>query len=367
MNWVQLTGAAVVTVALADIFLTVLYARSGAGLITPRLNRLVWALFKAAAPRRGSVRDGILSFAGPTMMVVTVAVWFLLLTSGFALIIWPALGASIQASQGPTPTGFAAAFYYSGYSFTTLGTGDIVPQTSGFRILMVLQAFLGFSVLTLTLTYLMSVYSALVRRNTLAQALHHLSNGTGDAAEIVVGLGAGGSFQGARSLLSTVAERVLDLLESHHSYPVLHYFRLREPHYGMARVALLTMDTATLLRTALGSQHDTIAQSGAVQMLWGSGLALLRETGATFLPKRTEKQVREERSKSEEAVRFEAALRTIRAAEVATNADNASALELYTSLRGEWVGLTRAFAKSMGHQWDEIEPVGKNLQQPGEE
>jgi hypothetical protein len=301
------------------------------------------------------------------MMVVTVAVWFLLLTSGFALIVWPALGVSIQASQGPTPTDFATALYYSGYSFTTLGTGDVVPQTSGFRILMVLQAFLGFSVLTLTLTYLMSVYSALVRRNTLAQALHHLSSGTGDAAEVVARLGAGGSFEDARSLLSTTAERVLDLLESHHSYPVLHYFRLREPHYGMARIALLTMDTATLLRTALASQHDTIARSGAVQMLWGSGLALLRETGATFLPKRTEKQAREERSESGEAARFEDALQRISTAGISTNTETTSALETYMSLRSEWVGLTRAFAKSMGHQWDEIEPVGKNLQQPGEE
>lgn len=301
------------------------------------------------------------------MMVATVAVWFLLLTSGFALIVWPALGASIQASQGPTPTDFATALYYSGYSFTTLGTGDIVPQTSGFRILMVLQAFLGFSVLTLTLTYLMSVYSALVRRNTLAQALHHLSSGSGDAAEVVGRLGAGGSFEDARSLLSTKADEVLDLLESHHSYPVLHYFRLREPHYAMARIALLTMDTATLLRVGLGSQHNTLARSGAVQMLWGAGLAFLRETGATFLPKRTERQAREERSKSDEAARFEAALHRISAAGVSTNTDTVSAFTAYTSLRGEWIDLTRAFAKSMGHQWDEIEPAGKTLQQPGEE
>ncbi|OUC53680.1 hypothetical protein CA262_18570 [Sphingobium sp. GW456-12-10-14-TSB1] len=356
MNWAQLTGAGIVTIALADVFLTVLFARSGTGLITPRLNRLIWALFKAASPRRGGLRDTILAFAGPTMMVATVSVWFLLLTCGFALIVWPALGTSIQASQGPTPTDFAAALYFSGYSLTTLGTGDIVPQTSGFRILMVLQAFLGFSILTLALTYLMSVYSALVRRNTLAQALHHLSSGTGNAAELVAGLGAGGSFEDARNRLSTLAVRVLGLLESHHSYPVLHYFRLREPRYAMARIALLTMDTATLLRTAFGLQHEALARSGAVQMLWGSGLALLRETGATFLPKRTEVPAQDERSKSDKAARFDAALHRVQAAGIATTSDTAGAFATYTSLREEWVGLTRAFAMSMGHQWDEIEP-----------
>lgn len=355
MNWIQLAGAGIVAIAVADIFLTVLHARSGSGLITPRLNRLIWILFKAVSPQRGGTRDTVLAFAGPTMMVAAVCVWFLLLTSGFALAVWPALGTSIQASQGPTPTNFAAAFYYSGYSLTTLGTGDIVPQTSGFQALMVLQAFLGFSVLTLSLTYLMSVYSALVRRNTLAQALHHMSSGSGDAAVVVARLGAGGSFEEARSLLSNIAIRVLDLLESHHSYPVLHYFRLRKPHYAMARIALLTMDTVTLLRTALDSQHDPLARSGAVQMLWGSGLALLNETGDTFLSKRTEKQVREERRKSDEAAHFQAAIDSIREAGIATNSNTAGAFTSYMSLREEWIALTRAFAKSMGHQWDEIE------------
>ena len=41
------TGAAAVLVALADVFLTVLYARIGVSLITSRMYRLTWSAFRA--------------------------------------------------------------------------------------------------------------------------------------------------------------------------------------------------------------------------------------------------------------------------------------------------------------------------------
>ena len=349
-----LAGAVLVVVALVDVFLVVLYARSGGGLLTPHLNHGLWKLFKAIAPNQGSLRDTILSFAGPVMMVTTIGVWVLLLLFGFALVVWPGLGGSITASIGPTPTGFAAALYYSGYSLTTLGTGDIVPQTSGYRLLMVAQATIGFSVLTLTITYLMSVYSALVRRNRLGQTLHHLSGGTGDAAELVSGLGAGGDFQEARSTLTTLGSAVLDLLESHHSYPVLHYFRLPKPHYAMARIALLTMDSASLIRAGVGAPHQSLVRSGQLELLWGSGQALLAETASTFLPKDADKREDARRDRQQEISRFEAAMTRLDTAGISVSTQTGRDRE-YLKLRDQWVGLTRAFAKSMAYSWNEIE------------
>lgn len=349
-----LAGAALCLLALADVFLTVLYARSGTGLLSPLLQKAVWNLFRVVAGCRRSLRDLVLSYAGPTAMVVTAATWFLLLIVGVALIVWPALGSGIQASQGQTPTSFATAFYYSGYGLTTLGTGDIVPRTDFFRSLMVLQAFTGFSVLTLTLTYFMSVYSALVRRNVLANALHQLSGGTGDAAMIVAGLGAAGSFAGARGALTSLAMQVLDLLESHHAYPVIHYFRLRDTRYALARVTLLTMDTSSIVRTALGKDHADVATSGALQMLSGSGLALLRTVGATFLPARAEDQCGAAEDGAWHQRRFRAALSKLRQAGV-TVASASDAHRNYSDQRATWAPLVRALAASSAFDWAEIE------------
>lgn len=334
--------------------MTVLYPRSGTGVLTPRLNHLIWSALKAAAPR-GRRRDGFLSFAGPVLMVTTAATWFLLLLVGFALIVWPALGTAIQATSGPTPDGFAAALYYSGWSLTTLGTGDLVPQTGTFRLLMVTQAVIGFSVLTLTLTYFMSVYSALVRRNTLALGLHQLSGSTGSAAELTARLGAGGSFDDARSILSDVAWRILDLLESHHSYPVLHYFRMKDARYAMARVALLAVETAAIFRTALSEDHRSLSNSAAIDMLGGSGQTLLSETAKTFLPQGAPDEARRQDDERAARLRFAALCDRLRKAEIATAAEPEEAGSRYLELRSKWIGLTRAFATSMDYSWSDIE------------
>ena len=336
------------------MFTTVLYPRSGTGVLTPRLNHFIWSAFKAAAPR-GRRRDAFLSFAGPVLMVTTAATWFLLLLVGFALIAWPALGTAIQATSGPTPDDFAAALYYSGWSLTTLGTGDLVPQTGAFRLLMVTQAVTGFSVLTLTLTYFMSVYSALVRRNTLAQGLHQLSGATGSAAELTARLGAGGSFDDARSILSDVSWKVLDLLESHHSYPVLHYFRMKDARYAMARIALLAVETAAIFRTALGEEYRSLSNSAAVDMLGGSGETLLSQTGDTFLRKGAADEARRQEDDAEAHRRFTAVCERLGRAGIATVADAGEAGSRYVDLRSKWVGLTRAFATSMAYSWSDIE------------
>lgn len=87
------------------------------------------------------------------------------------------------------------------------------PSSGALRLLTVAEAALGFSFFTLTITYFLSVYSALQRRNTFASVLHHKSSGEGDARPYVV------SFAAAHDL-SDLAARTADLVESHTFYPV---------------------------------------------------------------------------------------------------------------------------------------------------
>lgn len=347
--WIVI-GTLLVLLALADVFVTVLYARAGIGLLTPRLYRATWMAFKAQGARMGTRRDAFLSFAGPTLMVLTVSAWFALLLLGFALIAWPALGTALQASEGRTPLDFGSAIYYAGYSLTTLGTGDIVPRTGTYRALMVVQAAVGFSVITLTLTYFMSVYSALVRRNTLAQALHHLSGGTGSALDMLIHLAPGSDPQQMQGQFSTLAFRVLNLLESHHSYPVLHYFRMRDERYAMARMAVLVLQPLTLIKCALGRDHRDLACSAAVRMLWGSGIDLLHQSGRSFLKDDASRDTREQ---DRQQLRF--ALECLREAGIQVADDPARVERRYLELRDRWADLARSFAELMGYAWAAIE------------
>lgn len=360
MGWIPwLAGAALVLATLADVYMTVLHPGSS-GSLSGQLVKGAWRLMRAIALRLPYGPDRLLPFAAPTLLVLTVLAWVCLLAVGFALLAWPALGSGIRASQGSTPTDFAAALYFSGYSLTTLGTGDLVPKTAPYRLLMVLEAGIGFSVLTLTLTYFLSVYSALIRRNTFALTLHHAAGGSADAAEMLVRLGPGGDFSSARQELASIATELLYLLQSHHSYMILRYFRFRQPYYALPRMALVAMDTASLIRTALEEEeHRTLVRSTSVAQLWGGGLQLLTELSRAFLPGGAPGASDE--PQPEDLVRWREryyrALGTLRVEGIRTVANADAGADRYVELRREWEPYVVAFTQYLAYEREQVAPT----------
>ena len=193
-DWVEpLVGAVVLAITLLDVFLTVLYARAGAGLIAPWLARGVWRVFRALS---GGKHAGILSFCGPAQLVVLVLVWGALLALGAGLMIHPGLGTGVRSSSGTTDTDFVTALFVGGSSMSIVGASDYAPTTAGYKLLFLFGSLVGLSVTSLTLTYLMQVYTALRSRNTLGLTVHAQSGDTGDAAELLARWGPRGRFDG---------------------------------------------------------------------------------------------------------------------------------------------------------------------------
>jgi len=89
-TWLEQTlGVSLLLFILADVFLAVLYARMGAGLLSPRLARIIWRGFRAVAGGVGDHSRRLLSFGGPIILVTVLLVWALTLALGVALIIHP--------------------------------------------------------------------------------------------------------------------------------------------------------------------------------------------------------------------------------------------------------------------------------------
>lgn len=353
-DWlVQVLGAGLVFLALVDIYLTVLYHRLGSSVLSLHLNKLIWWLLRLVSRVIPCKSDRLLTHAGPTMIVSTVIVWVCLLLWGFALIVLPVLGSDIQASEGQTPTDLTTALYYSGYSLTTLGTGDIVPKTGGYKLLILLQAALGFSTFTLTITYVVAVYGALIARNTFALSLYHQTAGTGDAAELLARLGAGGEFSGAQQDISSMARELIDLLELQHSYPVLLYFRFRETYYGLPWIVFLSLDTASLIKSALNpKKYPALVHSTAVAQLWGGGLQIVFELSKLLL----QKQRTNVKDGMEQAwrQRYYHAVERLRAEGIETTTDLEAGADLYISLRCKWEPLLSALTSYMAFKWDNV-------------
>src|SRR5438874_1880570 len=72
---VQGAGVLLIFLVLLDVFLTVLYARIGTGVISDRLTCWTWRFFRWGSRWMGRRRAEWLSLAGPVSLVLLVAVW----------------------------------------------------------------------------------------------------------------------------------------------------------------------------------------------------------------------------------------------------------------------------------------------------
>src|ERR1700709_1803013 len=125
----QSVGALLILAVLLDVFLIVLYARIGTGVLSRRLACIMWWLFRSASKPLGRWRGTALSFCGPVILLLLVGLWISGVTFGIAMVLHPKLVTAITASTGSTPTDFVTAMYVGGDSLSTVGSSDIVPRT----------------------------------------------------------------------------------------------------------------------------------------------------------------------------------------------------------------------------------------------
>ena len=357
---VRALGILLMGVALWDVFVTVLYARAKGGVVARTVSYLTWQLFLQLGqlfPRRCA---RILPFCGPAVLVALVVGWALLLTLAAALVMQPALGEGIQAANGPTPRDFITALYAAGGSLAIVGASEFTPHGSVWKLYFLFNSLAGASVISLTLTYLMQVYSALLRRNSFALTLHDLTNETDDAAELICRLGPRGDFQTGATTLADLSSEMATIKETHHFYPVLFYFRFQESYYSVSQMTFLALDTVTLIQTALDNErYATLAGSGSLGQLSRSSLKLLATLHETFLTGRAPATGRTgEATRGRWAERYRDARRRLQRAGIAVTSNEPAGLTAYLATRESWYSVVMALAPAMKFEPTEIDPAG---------
>ncbi len=352
-------GVLIMLLILLDVFLTVLYARMNTGIISPRVGRAVWWVFSVVSRPFGKRRGAILAFCGPIILVMLVLVWAFGLAFAAGLIIHPALGSSVRATIGePMPHDFISAVYAGGSSISIIGANTFTPYTAAFRLIYLFNSLIGLSVISLTLTYLMQVYTALNQRNTLAFSVHLASDQNGDAANVIAGLGPEGRFTLGYPELSTLAGNMAQMKESHHFYPVLFYFRFRGSYYSVSRFTLVALDTATLIKSALDDEeYGWFKKSGAVEQLWSSSTLLLEKLTRTFVHTGRPKPEADEEVRELWRRRYFLALHRLREAGIRTVEDPRQGAEHYVELRSQWNNDVAAIGPMLAYSEKEVDPV----------
>ncbi len=208
--WTTLPGVVVIALTLREIFQD-LFHPTASGSLSGFIAR---SMFGAARRVRW-----LLSAVGPLSLVIVILCWTLLLACGFGLVYWGGFPGDFrfQIPEDQQRGGFGTMLYFSLEALTTLGLGDITPRADWARMAAVLEALIGFALVTASVSFILLIYPALSRMRTLARRTSILVR----AGEIT---GIDVISEGIDRLL---AELALDLIRTRVDFihfPIIYYF-----------------------------------------------------------------------------------------------------------------------------------------------
>lgn len=235
-----LAGTGVITATLLDAFRTILGA-SGMGRLSRTWSQALWRGGLALHRRRRA--HTLLAALGPAILVLTILVWYSLLKLGGWLILTAAPGSVVSSSTGAYADGWQR-LYFVATSTSGLGYGDLVPIGPPWTIVATTLSLLGTIVLTMSLSYVLSVLGAAVRRRSTASSVLALGE---TPTEVVRRATSGSDAATTRGHLLTLAAALGEGAEQHRAFPVLRFFHAATPERSTPRAALLLGDATHLL------------------------------------------------------------------------------------------------------------------------
>jgi len=338
-----------------DVYATILDASGRAGPLSGWVNRGVWFVVRALAFRFArNRRHRLLNLVAPLLMPALIVLYLLLLISGFALIYLPRMPSHFQIAPEATDAAWLESLYFSGVTLTTLGYGDITPRTPFVRFFALVEGASGFALISLAVTYLITVYSALERKRVIALSFYHQAEEGADVAGFITHHFFAGRFHGFEVILRTAARDINELQESHAEHPVIHYFHPVAVHKSMPRVFFLILETCAVINSCLDEdEYPETCSHPEVRTLEASGLHVLEQLVAALGLRRRLSEDPADATRRLHS-RYRRTLKQLSEAGVKTRVDRNEGWEIYRARRERWEAKLHAFSVYLGYDWDEV-------------
>ncbi len=354
-------GSVLLALITFDIYATVLHSSARYGPVGESLNRSVWRLARGAAFRLSRTRrHRLLNMVGPLLLPLLIVVYIVLLVIAFALVYYPHVPSGFYFSNPRPEPSWVDAVYFSGCTLTTVGYGDVVPRITSLRFVALFESASGLVVISLAITYMLTVYTALERKRAVSVSLYHQAGQGADVAGLIAHHFVEGRFYGLRDALRTVTRDMQGLLESHIDHPVIHYFHPIEVYKSTPRVLFLLLETCTVIRAALDrEENDDLRNYPEVRTLEAGVRHVLAQLVDSL---DLERRARPRRPTGQEAAedtrrwrrRYDQTLARLREAGIETRHDAEQGWEEYREQREEWESKLRRLALHLGYDWDEV-------------
>lgn len=242
-----IVAVALIWIILVDGFESLVYPRRVAHRyrLARVYYRTAWAFWTTVFRR-----ERFMAVFGPLSLIGLLVIWALGLIVAFGLLHL-ALETPVHRITGDGPDTLPTYLYMSGSTFFTLGLGDVTPLSTLGRILVVIEAGVGFGFLAMVIGYLPVLYNHFSRREISISLLDARAGSPPSAAEFLRRL--------ARKRKLTDMDRYLEewecwsaqLLESYISFPVLAYYRSQHDNQSWLAALTFMLDSSALILAAV--------------------------------------------------------------------------------------------------------------------
>lgn len=239
-------GVAIIVAVIVDVLWTTVAAGAAGGPITARLTHVLWR-----SALRWHRRRRQLQVAGVTITAAVILVWIVLLLCGWFLIFSVTPDAVVSADTGQ-PGDIWSRMYFTGYTVFTLGLGDYVPGAPLWQVTTIPATATGLAVVTLAITFLLSVTESVTQRRTLAAQIFALGS---SPSVILQRAWNGARIEGLEQPLQSLTSEVAELAQRHLAFPVLHYFHSTERDTAVAPSIAVLDELLTVLDHGVTAEH----------------------------------------------------------------------------------------------------------------
>lgn len=229
-------GVLIVVFVIVNVFISTLAPR-GSRLFTQRILKWIWSFFYWLGNGKGT--NKILNYAGLATLVVLLVVWISIFWLGNSLIFMSSDG-SIVSTPTNADTNPLEKVYFVGYVMSTLGNGDFKPSGNLWMIYTSIISFSGFIMISIIVSYLISVSSGEIHKRKASGYIHSLGT---SPADILLNGWNGKDFSRLSSHFSQLTSLILQVSHQHLTYPVLHNFHSNKPGQSFT-VNLACLDEA---------------------------------------------------------------------------------------------------------------------------
>lgn len=271
-------GIILLLVIVYDFFFTTL-SISGAGFVSRGITlvsyKVIQFFFRMFGRR-------IYSFSGLTVNLSIFFTWLIVIWIGL-FFLYSSNPEAITNSEGRAASTIER-LYFTGYVLSTLGMGNFYPTTVKMEVLSSIFSFFGFIFFTSSITYFLSVSSAVINQRILSRSIERLGKTPEKIAAKLLEIDSAYAYQQLMSFQTMLDRHVAN----HQAYPVIHYFSHPQPQVCLG-LNVVRLDEAVSILISSDKTNKIKEEVGLLRETLTAYLNHLEENYSGSLPKGKEK------------------------------------------------------------------------------